>query len=94
MIDLHVHSTESDGTNTPQELVSLAKEAGLTAFALTDHDTISGISKAREAAEKIQMELVPGIELSTDYEGTEVHMLGYYIDETNPEFLEIGRAHV
>ena len=94
MIDLHVHSTESDGTNTPQELVSLAKEAGLTAFALTDHDTISGISKARAAAEKIQMELVPGIELSTDYEGTEVHMLGYYIDETNPEFLTRLQAFI
>lgn len=94
MIDLHVHSTESDGTNTPEELVSLAKEAGLIAFALTDHDTISGISKAREAAEKIQMELVPGIELSTDYEGTEVHMLGYYIDETNPEFLARLQAFI
>lgn len=88
MIDLHVHSTESDGTDTPLELVALAKQVGLHAFALTDHDTISGLKYARPAAEEAGIELVPGIELSTDYEGKEVHILGYYIDENNPDFLK------
>lgn len=88
MIDLHVHSTASDGTNTPTELVALAKEAGLSAFALTDHDTIQGLAEARNAANAAGIELVPGIELSTDYNGSEVHILGYYFDEQNPEFLQ------
>lgn len=88
MIDLHVHSTASDGTNTPEELVNLAKEAGLSAFALTDHDTIDGLAAARTAAEAAGIEFVPGIELSTDYEGSEVHILGYYFDEKDPAFLK------
>lgn len=88
MIDLHVHSTASDGTNTPTELVALAKEAGLSAFALTDHDTIQGLAEARRAAKTAGIELVPGIELSTDYNGSEVHILGYYFDEQNPGFLQ------
>ena len=85
-IDLHTHSTESDGTLTPQELMYHAKEIGLSAIALTDHDTTNGIAKARSAAEKLGLELVPGIELSTDYQGQEVHILGYYIDENNSNF--------
>lgn len=86
-IDLHVHSTESDGTLTPEEIILLAKEKNLSALALTDHDTISGLPAARLAAQKYGLELVPGIELSTDYNGTEVHILGYYFDEENPDFL-------
>lgn len=85
-IDLHTHSTESDGTLTPQELMLHAKETGLSAIALTDHDTINGIAKARPVAEELGLELVPGIELSTDYQGQEVHILGYYIDEKNSDF--------
>ncbi len=87
-IDLHVHSTESDGTLTPAEVVALAKEQNLSAIALTDHDTIDGLSEARQAARQLDIELVPGIELSTDYNGTEVHILGYYFDEENPRFLQ------
>lgn len=85
-IDLHTHSTESDGTLTPQELMALAKETGLSAIALTDHDSIGGIAKARPEAEALGLELVPGVELSTDYNGKEIHILGYYINEENPEF--------
>lgn len=87
MIDLHTHSTESDGTLTPQELMHLAADTGLSAIALTDHDTIGGLAKAKPIAENLGIELIPGIELSTDYNGTEVHMLGFYIDDTNPAFL-------
>jgi len=86
-IDLHTHSTDSDGTFTPEELMIHAKEIGLKAVALTDHDTISGIKKARSIAEKLELELVPGIELSTDYQNTEIHILGYYIQEDHPEFI-------
>ncbi len=68
IIDLHVHSTESDGTLTPTEIVSAAKAAGLSAFALTDHDTAAGVSKAAPAAAACGIELIPGIELSTEYE--------------------------
>lgn len=87
MIDLHTHSTESDGTLSPQELMQLASDTGLSAIALTDHDTVNGLAKAKPVAEKLGIELVPGIELSTDFNGTEVHMLGFYIDDTNPAFL-------
>lgn len=69
-------------------LSHLQSRMELHAFALTDHDTISGLKYARPAAEEAGIELVPGIELSTDYEGKEVHILGYYIDENNPDFLK------
>ncbi len=87
IIDLHTHSTESDGTLSPEDLVGHAKELGLSAIALTDHDTVNGLPKARRRAKELGIELVPGIELSTDYEGMEVHILGYYMDETEPAFL-------
>lgn len=86
-IDLHVHSTESDGTFTPAELMELAAAQKLSAVALTDHDTVDGLAAARLAAKAYHIEFVPGIELSTDHNGTEVHILGYYFDEENPDFL-------
>ncbi|MCI8484619.1 MAG: PHP domain-containing protein [Lachnospiraceae bacterium] len=86
IIDLHTHSTESDGTLTPEELMEHAKNSGLSAIALTDHDTVEGIAKAAPAAEKLGLELVPGIELSTDHQGTEIHILGYYIDINDLDF--------
>ena len=95
IIDLHVHSTESDGTLTPTEIVSAAKAAGLSAFALTDHDTAAGVSKAAPAAAACGIELIPGIELSTEYElptraggGKEVHIVGLYIDPEHPLLIE------
>lgn len=87
-IDLHVHSTASDGTLTPTELVAAVKKAGLCAFALTDHDTVDGIAEAKAAANAASIELSPGVELSCDYKGKEVHMVGLYLDETNPRLLE------
>ena len=86
-IDLHTHSTESDGTYTPEGLMRYAKESGLSAIALTDHDAVSGVKKAQPVAEGLGLELIPGIELSTDYEGKEIHILGYFIDVDHPEFL-------
>lgn len=78
-IDLHVHTTASDSTASPAEAVRLAKEAGLSAIAITDHDTVSGYAEAAEAGKALGVEVVPGIEISTKY-GRAVHILGYYID--------------
>ena len=78
-IDLHVHTTASDSTASPAEAVRLAKEAGLSAIAITDHDTVSGYAEAAEAGKALGVEVVPGIEITTKY-GRAVHILGYYID--------------
>lgn len=83
-IDLHVHSSASDGTLSPSELVEEAQKAGLAAFALTDHDTTGGIAEAAAAAKNTDVELIPGIELSTSYKDKEVHIVGLFIDEKNP----------
>ena len=137
MIDLHVHSTCSDGTFTPEELVDYAMQKGLTAFALTDHDTVNGLERAIRYAEELRQaqatspvgfsrnnaddrlpvsfvpdadvpapksanvfsssadadtavpqvpEVIPGIELSTEYQGKDIHMVGLFIDYHQPEF--------
>ena len=133
MVDLHVHSTCSDGTFTPEELVDYAIQKGLTAFALTDHDTVNGLDRAIRYAEKLRQtrvtspvisshndaddrlpvsfsrndaadrlpaasmsdadasmpqvsEVIPGIELSTEYQGKDIHMVGLFIDYRQPEF--------
>lgn len=87
-IDLHVHSCCSDGTLSPEELVDLAARTGLTAFALTDHDTTAGIDRALRAAEDIHMEVIPGIEFSTRWQRRDVHILGYFMDYHAPFFQE------
>jgi len=88
MIDLHVHSVYSDGTNTPSELVAMADERGLCALALTDHDTVAGIPELLTAAETATVEVVPGIELSAECERGTMHILGYFIDHTCRTLLE------
>ena len=80
IVDLHVHSTKSDGSYTPTELVNYALEKGLSAFALTDHDTTDGIEEALEAAKGKNIEVIPGIEFSSEYEGKDIHIVGLYID--------------
>lgn len=77
--DLHVHSTFSDGTLTPRELLRAACEAGLSSIALTDHNTVKGLPDFMEAARDFPVEAVPGIEFSVDYLGTELHLLGLYL---------------
>lgn len=88
MIDLHVHSTCSDGTLSPTELVDYAIQKGLSAFALTDHDCVEGLDTILSYAKSLPNapEIIPGIELSTDENGQEVHMVGLFIDHHNPEF--------
>lgn len=86
-VDLHVHSNASDGTLTPSEVVALAVEKDLAAIALTDHDTIDGLSEAQTAAAGLPIEIIPGIELSCVYQGEEIHILGIYVDPTDRVFI-------
>ena len=82
-IDLHTHSTYSDGTLTPAAVVAAAKDAGLAAVALSDHDTVAGIPEAVEAGRRLGVEVVPAIELSSE-SITETHILGFYIGTESP----------
>lgn len=85
-VDLHVHSNKSDGSFTPTELVTHAIEKGLSAFALSDHDTVEGIDEAVDAAKGTGLEVIPAIEFSTEYEGKDIHILGLYIDHKGQAF--------
>ncbi len=79
-VDLHTHSTYSDGTDDPATLVRLALDAGLSALALTDHDTLDGIGEARAAAAGTSLDLIPGVELSVDWEAGPAHLLAYWVE--------------
>ena len=85
-VDLHVHSNRSDGSETPSALVDMALEKGLAAFALTDHDTTDGLADALAYAADKDIEVIPGIEFSTEYEGRDIHVVGLYIDYTEEHF--------
>mgnify|MGYP003347798695 FL=1 len=105
-IDLHLHSTASDGTLAPTALVDAAAALGLSAIALTDHDTVSGVREAHAAGASVGVVVVPGVELSADVPGGDCHVLGYFVDIDHPPFAawlavrretrvaQIGRAHV
>lgn len=95
-VDLHVHSTRSDGTFSPAQLVDYAIEKELAAFALTDHDSVAGLDEAISYAESLRKsnpnvpEVIPGIEFSTEYQGRDIHIVGLYIDYHSETF----RAHI
>lgn len=82
-IDLHLHSSCSDGLLTPSQVIQKAKEKKLKAVGIVDHDTIEGVSEAIEKGNKIGVEVVPGVELSSKYKNTDIHIIGYYI---NPDY--------
>lgn len=88
LADLHIHTNFSDSTLSPQEVVEQAHENGLSCIGIADHDTIEGILPAMEAAKKYDIEVIPGIELSSEINGKDVHMLGYLFDCKNKEFVE------
>ncbi len=81
LVDLHVHTTASDGTMSPEELVHYAHKKGVAVVGITDHDTTAGISEAQKAGDLLGVEVIPGIEVSVEYEG-EMHILGYFIKDT------------
>src|SRR5450756_361646 len=86
-IDLHTHSSVSDGLDSPAALVGKMRDAGIDAFALTDHDTLQGLPEARAEAEKAGIELIPGAEVSADFQGQDdVHILALFVDERNDRF--------
>ena len=98
--DLHCHSTASDGVLTPTELVQRAHEQGVNVLALCDHDTVMGIDEAKLEADKLGIELINGVEISTNWEGRGIHIVGLNFDKTHPKMTallaeqksQIGRA--
>lgn len=102
MIDLHTHSTCSDGTDPPERIPELAAEAGCAAVALTDHDTLACLGRARARAEELGIELVPGCEVSCRFRGGSAHVLVYFVDDGDGPLQEelarlredrVGRNH-
>lgn len=83
-IDLHVHTLASDGADAPEAVVARAAALGLRAVAITDHDTFSGLDEAARAGARHGVEVAPGVELSTGWEGLDIHLLGYYMDTGHP----------
>jgi predicted metal-dependent phosphoesterase TrpH len=88
VVDLHLHTTASDGRLTPKELINLAARKGLRVVAVTDHDSTEGLGEALEAAKAFpQLTVIPGIELSTDIPGDEIHVLAYFVRHKDEELL-------
>ncbi|CAN5703793.1 PHP domain-containing protein [soil metagenome] len=90
--DLHVHTTHSDGACSPGEVVRAAAEVGLSALAITDHDTLSALAVARPEAVRLGIELVAGIELTAEREGREIHILGHFFDPEDPPLQAASNA--
>lgn len=86
--DLHLHTTASDGLLSPDEVVSRAHKLGMAFLAITDHDTIEGITLAKEEGNTLGIEVIPGIELSAEIDNTEIHILGYFLEFQDPYLLK------
>ncbi|MDK1031903.1 MAG: PHP domain-containing protein [Planctomycetia bacterium] len=87
-VDLHTHSNVSDGVLSPSELVQRAAAAGLSAIALTDHDSVQGVTEAADQADKSGIEVVPGVEIGADFTNGALHILGYFLDVNNEHLRE------
>jgi predicted metal-dependent phosphoesterase TrpH len=81
--DLHVHTTHSDGDYSPAQVVDLARRSGLAALAITDHDTTDAVTEAQLAAASTNLEIIRGVEISAEFRGRELHLLGYFVDPAN-----------
>lgn len=88
-VDLHLHTTHSDGQHSPSDVVSLALRSGLAAIAVTDHDILSAIEPTRRTAEGTGLEVFTGVEISTEYAGKEHHLLAYFFDEDDDDLNEL-----
>ncbi len=87
-VDMHVHTTESDGMLTPTQVVMKAKQAGLKAIGIVDHDTFDGLKEAYKAGKQQGVEIVPGIELSSQWNGKDIHIIGYYCYASHPKIVD------
>ncbi len=87
-VDLHIHTVFSDGLFTPEEVVMRAKALGFSAIAITDHDSVGGVDRAKEAGKRFGIEVIPGVEMSCNINHTDVHILGYCLDYHNPRVQE------
>jgi hypothetical protein len=87
-VDLHIHTTASDGTLTPAEVVARAAELGMAAIGITDHDSVAGVAPAMEAARGTGMHVLGGVEMSVDFRQSEIHVLGYFVDIGHEPLLE------
>jgi len=83
--DLHTHTNFSDGYNSPEKLIEKANNKGIKTLSITDHDNVNGIFEAVEFAKKYEIEIIPGVEISTDIRDSEVHILGYFVDPKNDD---------
>ena len=83
--DLHMHTYYSDGYHSPEKLIEKAKNQGIKTLSITDHDNVKGIFEANDIAQKFNIEVIPGVEISTDIRDTEVHILGYFVDPLNKD---------
>ncbi|HIE03747.1 MAG TPA: PHP domain-containing protein [Candidatus Latescibacteria bacterium] len=88
-VDLHIHTSCSDGTFPPEEVVRMAVEAGLEVIAITDHDTVDGVKRALDEGKGAGIEVIPGVELSTRAGPSDIHILGYYVEVDSPPFKEL-----
>jgi hypothetical protein len=88
-LDLHLHTTCSDGTCGPEDVAARARKAGLHAIAITDHDTTAGVARAQRAGEAVGLRVIPGIEISCTMDGGDLHLLGYGIDPEHPALTTI-----
>lgn len=86
--DLHIHTDKSDGSHSPEKVVELAQRSGLSAIAITDHDSVEGIAQAVAKGQQLGVEIIPGIELSAMVNGEDIHILGYFIGTRNKCFLD------
>ena len=86
--DLHVHTTHSDGGCSPGEVVRAAANVGLVALAITDHDTLSAVAVARPEADRVGVELIPGVELTAVRDGREIHILGHFVRDDDPDLVD------
>src|SRR5581483_1662921 len=89
--DLHLHTTHSDGLYTPAQVVELARRSGLSAVALTDHDTLGGLPAARAAARGASVEVIAGAEITCEYRGRELHLLAYFVRPDEALVAALGR---
>lgn len=90
--DLHLHTTKSDGKYAPAEVVQMAHKKGLSVIAITDHDTIDGIGEGRAEAEKLGLTFINGVEITSDFNGREAHVLAYAFDDKQTEFVQFLKS--